>query len=226
MFQSIIDDAKQQFQMGNMITRIIMVNVVIYVLVNLINLGFTIKSGMAPQGEFDNFIRYFFLHQDLVFDFKHPWVFFTYMFMHLGLWHILWNMLLLYWFGRILGDFIGDNRILPIYILAGLAGAILYLMTAPFIYGGGNSTLHGASGSVMGIIAVAGMIAPNYIIRLLFVGSVKLKYIVLILFALDLFAIAGMSNVGGHFCHIGGALFGFYVRSNVASGYRYGEAGK
>ena len=65
----------------------------------------------------------------------------------------------------------------------------------------------------MGVIVVAGMIAPDYIMRLIFIGDVKLKYIVMTLIFLDLVAIANMSNIGGHFAHVGGMVFGvFYVR--------------
>lgn len=212
MIQSIADDVKQQFRMGNMVTRIIIVNVAVFILINLVNLFFTLSSGFEPGDKFGQYIQYLFLHQNLIFDIKHPWVIFTYMFVHLGFFHILWNMLLFYWFGRIVGDFIGDYRILPIYLLAGLMGGILYLITAPLIYDGG-STVHGASGAVMGIIVVAGMIAPEYGMRLILIGDVKLKYIVWTLIFLDLVAIANMSNIGGHFAHVGGMIFGFmYVR--------------
>lgn len=213
MLQSIVDDVRDQFRLGNMITRIIIVNVAVFILINLVNLFFTLTSGFEPGDQFGKIVRYVFLHQDLVFDLKHPWVIISYMFVHIGFFHILWNMLLLYWFGRIVGDFIGDHRVLPIYLMAGIMGGLVYLITAPLIYPGGGSTVHGASGAVMGIIVVAGMIAPDYIMRLLFIGDVKLKFIVMALVFIDLVAIANMSNVGGHFAHIGGMLFGvFYIR--------------
>lgn len=213
MLQSIVDDVREQFRLGNMVTRIIIVNAAFFILINLVNLFFTLTTGFEPGSQFQKIIKYVFLHQDLVFDLKHPWVIISYMFVHIGLFHILWNMLLLCWFGRIVGDFIGDHRILPIYLMAGIMGGLVYLITAPLIYPGGGSTVHGASGAVMGIIVVAGMIAPDYIMRLLFIGDVKLKYIVMTLVFIDLLAIANMSNVGGHFAHIGGMLFGiFYIK--------------
>jgi len=117
--------------------------------------------------------------------------------------------MVLYWFGRIAGDLLGDHRMLPLYIYSGLAGALIYLITAPLVYAGG-SNLHGASAAIMGIVAAAGMTAPDYQMRLLFLGDVRLKYIVAGLLAIYIIGIANMENVGGHLAHLGGAAFGFF----------------
>ena len=207
MFNSLTRDIKQQFAFGNRITRLIMLNVAIWVLVNIVRLGFVIAAGMQQAPGFDEFMRYISLNSELTFDALHPWVLFTHMFVHIGLFHILFNMLFLYWFGRIMGDFLGDHRVYPVYLMSGLAGAFLYLVTAKLFPGG--STLIGASGAVMGIVVAAGTIAPDYVMRLLFIGDVKLKYIVLVLVAIDIFALGSLSNFGGHAAHIGGALFGY-----------------
>jgi rhomboid family protein len=206
MFKSIAQDVKQQFAFGNRITRLIIFNTAIFIVVNLIRLFYTIGSGFNPSGGFNQFLKYLALSSDLSFDFTHPWVFLTHMFLHLGFFHFLFNMLFLYWFGRILGDFLGDHRIYPVYLLAGATGAIVFLIAAPF---SGASMAYGASAAVMGIVAAAGTIAPDFNIRLMFIGNVRLKYIVLILIALDVFALGSMSNFGGHIAHLGGALFGF-----------------
>src|SRR5690606_5030406 len=125
---------------------------------------------------------------------------------------ILFNMLILYCFGRIAGDLLGDHRMLPLYLYSGLAGALVYLITAPMIYSG-ETQLLGASGAVMGIVAAAAMTAPDYQMRLLFLGDVRLKYIFVGLLVLDLIAIANLGNVGGHMAHLGGAAFVLlYVR--------------
>lgn len=206
MFKSIAQDVKQQFAFGNRITRLILINTAVFVAANLVRLVYTMTSGFNPGGGFNEFLKYLSLSADLTFDFTHPWVFFTHMFLHIGFFHFVFNMLFLFWFGRILGDFLGDHRIYPIYLLSGLAGAIAFLLTAPFSEA---AMAYGASAAVMGIVAAAGTIAPDFNMRLMFIGNVRLKYIVLVLIALDVFALGSMANFGGHIAHLGGAMFGF-----------------
>jgi hypothetical protein len=99
-----------------------------------------------------------------------------------------------------------------------LFGALIYLLTAPLIYPGG-SNLHGASGAIMGIVAAAGLTAPDYQMRLLFFGDVRLKYIVLALLGIYVIGIANMDNVGGHMAHLGGAAFGFFYVHMLRQGH-------
>ncbi len=171
-----------------------------------------LSTGLNPEdGEslFSTVVHYLFLSDDLIWDAKHPWTILSHMFTHIGFFHILFNMLVLYWFGRIAGDLLGDHRMLPLYIYSGLAGALMYLLTAPLIYEGG-SNLHGASAAIMGIVAAAGITAPDYQMRLLFLGDVRLKYIVAGLLVIYVIGIASMENIGGHMAHLGGAAFGFF----------------
>lgn len=214
MLQSIWEDVKREFSYGNMVTRIIIINVVVFIAVNLVNVVLKIIGVWESPTSFADFIKIFSLSSDWWFVLIRPWVIFTHMFLHVDFWHILWNMLYLYWFGRIVGDFIGNQRVLPIYLLGGLAGALLFFITANFIpYTSGTATALGASAAVMALVVAAGAIAPDYIVRLLFLGDVKLKYIVFVLVLLDLLALAGDINTGGHFAHLGGAAMGWiFVR--------------
>lgn len=214
MFKSISEDIKQQFAFGNRITRLIIVNTFVFIAINLVNLFYLLSSGFNMEGGTSSFLKYLALSSDLSFDVMHPWVFLTHMFLHIGFTHFLFNMLYLYWFGRIVGDFLGDHRIYPLYLVSGLTGALFFLLTAP-IYGSSDvlgsvpTIAYGASAAVMGIVAASGTIAPDYEIRMMFIGSVRLKYIVLIIILLDIFAFGSMANFGGHAAHIGGALFGY-----------------
>ena len=122
-------------------------------------------------------------------------------------------MLFLYWFGRIVGDLIGDDKIYPMYLLGGLFGALTYLISAPLILKGQVGMAHGASAAVMTFVVASGVIAPDYNLRLLFIGDVKLKYVVLVVLFLDIIGLANLSNTGGHIAHLGGAFFGWlFVR--------------
>lgn len=218
MFRSIIDDIRFQFQTGNTITRLIIVNVAIFLAAIVLQLILMLTGGPDQHdGLYQRVIQYLFLSQDILWDAKHPWVLFTHMFTHIGFFHMLFNMLILYWFGRIAGDLLGDHRMLPLYLFSGLTGALLYLLTSPLFYAG--STLHGASGAIMGIVAAAGMTAPDYQMRLLFFGDVKLKYIVFGLLVVYLVSLAGLDNAGGQMAHFGGAAFGFFYVHMLRQGH-------
>jgi len=231
MLRSILEEEKEKFINGNMVRRIIVINIAIFVLVNLVNLAFYIAFQFSPHEptarylgspfhqNYLAFFKFFSMSANWKFVLTHPWILFTSMFLHQGFWHILWNMLLMYWFGRIVGDFIGNQRILPIYLISGLAGGLIYFITANLMnYTGPNGYAYGASGAVMGIIVAAGTIAPEYIMRLLLLGDIKLKYIVVALVLLDLFALANDVNTGGHFAHLGGALLGFLFVKQLQEG--------
>ena len=221
MFNSMWQDVKSEFRIGNMITRLIIVNVVVFIIVNLVRLGITISTGFqqylpGEETPFDKFISWLALSSDLIENLFRPWVLISYMFLHIDFIHILFNMLFLYWFGKIVGDLIGDKKILPIYILGGLAGAAMYLIFSQFVPMGGMCL--GASAGVMAIVLAAGFLAPDYILRLLFLGEVKLKYIVMVLLFLDVIGIGSMSNTGGHLTHLGGAAMGWFFIYSLRNG--------
>lgn len=203
MVDSIINDIRNTFYSGNMVSKIILVNIALFISINLFcifsstGLCTTVSNGLSLPSNPSQLIW-------------QPWSLFTHMILHKAFFHILWNMLLLYWFGQIAGDLLGDDRILPIYIMSGLFGGLVYICHDLFLPGGTGGAAHamGASAAVMAIIWTAAMTAPDYNMRLLFLGNVPLKYIALGLLFMDLLGSAGDINKGGHFAHIGGALFG------------------
>jgi membrane associated rhomboid family serine protease len=198
---------------------LIIVNVAVFVAIMVLQLILTLSAGFNIQdGLFGKVVSYLFLSDDVLWDAKHPWTIVTHMFTHIGFFHLLFNMMVLYWFGRIAGDLLGDHRMFPLYLYSGLFGSLVYLITAPLIYHGG-SNLHGASGAIMGIVAAAGLTAPDYQMRLLLIGDVKLKYIVVALLGIYIIGIANMDNVGGHMAHLGGAAFGFFYVHMLRQGH-------
>ncbi len=226
MFNSMWQDVKSEFRMGNMITRLIIINVIVFIIVNLVRLGITLTSGFekpvpGEETTFDKFISWIALSNNWLDDLIHPWVFITSMFLHVGFIHILFNMLFLYWFGKIVGDLIGDRKILPLYLLGGLSGGIIYVLVSQ--YADIGNPAYGASAGVMAIVLASGFLAPDYILRLLFVGEVKLKYVVGILIFLDLVGIGSMDNTGGHLAHLGGAAMGWFFIFSLRNGKDIGE---
>ena len=142
-----------------------------------------------------------------------PWTIFTYMFMHAGFFHLFWNMYIFYWFGEILIGVLGKKRFLPLYIMCGLAGALIYIAAYnffPLLISRGGGFMVGASAAVMGIVLGAATIMPNVEIRLIFLGNIRLLYIAIAILLLSSINITG-SNAGGSFAHFGGALMGYWL---------------
>jgi membrane associated rhomboid family serine protease len=160
------------------------------------------------------------------------WTPFTYMFMHAGIFHILFNMLWLYWFGQIFEEYLGKNRTLGLYILGGLSGALLFLLafnTIPaftHVHAAYNSTMVGASASVMAIIVATATLLPDYTIPLIFIGPVRLKWLAIFFVIIDFLGITGL-NAGGEISHLGGALFGYVYIVQLQKGSDWiGNIGK
>lgn len=150
-----------------------------------------------------------------------PWTLFTYMFLHLDFWHIFFNMLWLYFMGQLFVQFLGEKKLWTVYIAGGLSGGLLYiifynifpLFSASLPY----SKALGASASVMAVIIAIATYMPNFSVRLLLFGNVKLKYIALVFILIDLFNITG-SNAGGHIAHLGGAALGYFFAKKWKEG--------
>jgi hypothetical protein len=120
-------------------------------------------------------------------------------------------MLYLYFFGRILVDFLNQKYILPLYITGGVAGALLFMVTYNIspVFQTHDAVLVGASASILAIVVAAATMVPDYTVFLILIGPVKLKYIALIAILIDIVSISAGSNAGGHIAHLGGALCGY-----------------
>lgn len=223
MFTSIWEDLKREFSQGNMVTRIILANLFVFVTIVLAKLllGFPIAGSETTI--YSKILEWLMLSSDWQEALMRPWTWFTSMFLHEGLMHILWNMIILYFFGRIVGDLIGDQKVLPIYILGGLAAGLVYFISANILPYAAGSTHYalGASGAVMAMVLTAGVVAPDYVVRLILLGDVKIKYIAAFLLLVDLIAIGNNMNTGGHFAHLGGAAFGWFFVYQLKNGVDY-----
>ena len=130
-------------------------------------------------------------------------------------------MLWLYFLGTLFVQFIGERKLYTVYIAGGILGALLYILffnIFPVFETVNSSAIAlGASASVMAVVVGIGTYAPDYEIRLFGVISVKLKYIALVSFVMDVLSISS-SNSGGHIAHIGGAALGFFFAKRWAKG--------
>ena len=156
-----------------------------------------------------------------------PWTIITYAFMHdlYSLFHILFNMIALYWFGRLFIEYLGSDKLIAIYLLGALAAGFCYLgvfNTIPFFKNqSAFSGMVGASGAIFAIMVAAATLTPNYTFFLLFFGPVKIKYIAAFYIVLS-FLGSVQSNAGGNIAHLGGALMGFVYIKQLQVGVNWG----
>lgn len=212
----IITDLKETFRRGDISVRLIYINVAVFIGIELIKVILLLFNRMAAP-LFDvlalpaSFSR--FLYQ--------PWSIVTYMFMHGGVMHILFNMLWLFWFGKLFLLFFSARHLRGVYLLGGLSGGLLYMLAYNifpyFASTVGYSLLIGASASVLAIVAAVAYREPNYPIQLLLVGTVRLKYLALFVVVTDLLFITS-GNAGGHIAHLGGALAGLWFAASLHKG--------
>lgn len=213
MLQSIWDDIRREFNFGNMISKLIIVNVAVWIIINIIWV-FTQWGGGNEL--YQEIVHYFAVSNgwDLLYR---PWTLLTHMFTHEGFFHILGNMLFLYWFGRIFGDLLGDDKVLPLYLTGGFVGFLFYFVGMHAL-GIHDSYALGASGAVACILLTTGIFAPDYGIRLLFFGTVKLKWIVAAAVFMQFLGLGTMDNIGGTIDHIGGMFFGALYATQLRKG--------
>ncbi len=158
---------------------------------------------------------------------RHPWTLLTYAFTHQGFFHILWNMLNFYWFGQLIQEYLGDRRLVSIYILGALAGAAVFLLSYNLIpvlqpYAAAGQPVIGASAGVTAVIVAAATLLPDYTFMLLLIGPVRIKWIAA---AVVLISLAGVNsgNTGGEITHLGGALLGFLFIKQLQAGRDLGR---
>jgi membrane associated rhomboid family serine protease len=219
-----LDDLKNALKTGNVVTRLIVLNVAVFVVINIIGVFFTL--GELNRSFTETVNSFFAMYSGLKSFLYHPWGIVTYQFIHGGILHLLINMLWLYWMGMIFQEFLGSRKLLSVYLLGGMSGAVLFMLAyqlLPFFSSVSDyGKVIGASGSVLAITVAAATLVPDYTIGLLFFGQVKLKYLAAAAVVIDLLSMTG-PNAGGHIAHLGGALFGFIYVKQLRSGRNIGS---
>ena len=212
----IFEDLKRTFQQGNIGVRLIYINVAAFIISMLLSVVLGLFNVNIAE-----FLRNLYLPADLLQLLRRPWTLITYMFMHAGIWHLLGNMLWLYWFGRLFLYFFSAKHLRGLYVVGGLLGALLYIVAYNVfpIFSGQlySATLLGASASVLAIAIATAIREPEYKINLMFIGPVKLKYFALFIVLFDALYV-GSNNAGGHIAHLGGALAGWWFAKGIDQG--------
>ena len=224
MANFIIEDFKKAWSKeDNGLIKIILINIIIFVSISILEVFITLSGGGSL---FRVIINKLMLPASFTTFILQPWSLISYFFLHLSFGHILWNMLFLYWFGKIIHDNIGNNAVISLYILGGIIGGLSYMALFNIIpfYGDrvSESLMLGASAGVFSIVAGSATLLPNYTFYLLFLGPVRIKYIALFYILLSFFDVTG-SNAGGEIAHIGGALIGYLFIKQLQNGVNMGD---
>lgn len=213
---TIFDDIKKRFLQGSIITRLIYVNVGIYVVLGVLSV---LGKLMGIVG-ITNINEWLGLWSNPAIFWRQPWSCVSYMFVHGGVFHLLFNMLWLYWMGSMFLRHFSERQLLGVYLLGGFFGAAFFYIVyqlSPYFSQSVDCLLVGASGSVLAIVVALASYMPNERIKVFFIGSISMRYLALCVVLLDVLQITG-DNAGGHLAHLGGAAFGFLYISLLRKG--------
>jgi membrane associated rhomboid family serine protease len=217
----IIDDLKTEYKVGGIVQRLIFWNVGLFVIplilfsiLELSGVNVTAWDWRESGGQ-----DWFSLSSNPSFLIWKPWSVLAYAFLHGGFLHLLFNMLMLVFAGRLFLTFFTQKQFFGLYLLSAIFSGLLYIASYSLLPGlqGHVSWLVGASASIMAILFATAAYAPQYQVRLMLIGTVKLWHVAAVFFVLDLIY-ASAENTGGHIAHLGGALFGYIYIASLKGG--------
>ncbi len=214
---SIYQELKDSFKFGSPLTKLLYINIGVFILFRFI-FAFYWGFGQQDLFPFTNWLSAPAYLPSLIYK---PWSIITYMFYHEDFFHIAFNMLGLYWFGKLFLEFLSKRQLVGTYLLGGLSGYIFFSLAyylIPVLHQNlPGAVVLGASASVLAILAAVSFYRPNYSIYLMFFGQVKLKYLALFYIVIDVLTMAS-GNPGGHIAHLGGMFFGWIFAMQLRKG--------
>jgi membrane associated rhomboid family serine protease len=220
---NLIDEIRTSFIRAEGLFRLLFLNILIFIIVGI----FKVILFLAGSGNYYLMmaIDKLAVKSSMTSLIQQPWSLLTYMFVHENFMHILFNMLILYWTGKIFCEFLGSRKIVVTYILGGIIGAVFYIVSYN-IFPVFSSTLElskliGASAGVIAVLVAIATLVPDYTIHLMLFGPVRLKFIAIFLVLIYLISIPD-GNAGGNISHLGGAVFGFTYTTFLKKGIDIG----
>jgi membrane associated rhomboid family serine protease len=201
---NILEDIKAQYKTGGVVQKLIFWNIGVFVFFALLDVFLRVTNSifdyyniLALSSNLDLFVTRF-------------WTLFTYMFLHAGFLHLLFNMMVLHFAGRLFETYFTQKQLFGLYVLGGFFSGIIFLLSFTLL--GKSTILVGASGAIMALLIAVATYAPFMQIRLMLIGTVKLWHVAFVIVFLDLIQMP-IDNSGGHLAHLAGAIFGFmYIR--------------
>ncbi len=216
---ALLDDIRFQFRTGNILMQLIYINGGIFLAMMMFRVIVYLSGSDALYHESVRQLAFPASPEALLYR---PWSVVTHMFVHRDFLHVLFNMVWFYFGGTIFLQFLDGKKLLSTYVLGSICGALLFMLAYNLtpIYRPMAATAYavGASAGVLAIVVAAATTAPNYVVHLMLIGPVRLKYIALISVTLDIIFIPD-GNAGGHFGHLGGAAFGFIFAQQLKKGH-------
>ncbi len=204
-----IDKIFRKWATTDLLTKLIAINAAVF-----LTLGVAGIVASLSGGNINRMIDWLALPSDHIQLLRHPWTIVTYMFTQYDVWHILFNMLTLFWFGRLFCYHCTPRQLVALYIYGGLVGGAFYVAAAQ-LFSAIAGTLVGASASVMAIVIAIAVLMPDHEIYMLLFGGVKLKWVAIGAVAIFAIGLVGQ-NAGGHVAHLGGIgaglLFGLMMK--------------
>lgn len=210
---SFVNNIKQRFDSGNIVEKLIYINIFLFVLSLLISVFQSLF-----KNDINWMVDWFSLDANIDSLYSKPWTIITYGFLHADFLHILFNLIALYFIGNLFIDYFTQKQLLTFYLLGTLFGGFLFLFSQIYfpLFQGTTAVLVGASAGISAIFIGVATYMPNYEIKIRFIGFVKLWILASIWIGLDILGLAG-GNAGGHFAHLGGSLFGFLYVSKASN---------
>lgn len=204
---NILDDLKLQYKTGGMVQKLIFWNIGCFLLSLVFFYSFSVGSFQIPT--------WIALSSDIGTFVKTPWTLITFNFFHFGFFHLIFNLLVLHFSGRLFFTYFTDKQLFGVYILGGIFSGLTFVLS--YIIIGKAGLLIGASGAIMAILLSATTYAPFMLLRIPLIGIVKLWHVTFVILLIDLLQLP-LNNTGGHIAHLGGALFGFLYIKLLQSG--------
>lgn len=205
---NMLDGFKNFFLQKNVLSRLILINVIIWV----ICLFISVFTWLFNISDISFVTKLFAVPSDFSALAEKPWSVFTYMFLQEEFWHLFFNMLMLYYGGKIFLQYFSQKQLLLTYIFGGLIGALFFILAfnafPVFENMKGHAFALGSSASVLSILIAAATYRPDYTLNLFLLGQVKMKWVAIVFVVIDFLSIS-KGNSGGHIAHLGGALWGF-----------------
>jgi membrane associated rhomboid family serine protease len=217
--RNFLEELKHQFSYGGMHVKLIFANVIVFLIIGIL----TLFARLIDLQELQSFAEAVFTLNTGFLDFlKQPWGLITSIFAHFQIFHILLNMLMLYFAGRIFEHYLGSKRLLAIYILGGITGGLFEILAHSLVPSMASEkvVIVGASGSIMAIFIGLAFYKPNLPVSLFGLVEFKIIYLGLIYLAIDLFSL-GLNDGTAHFAHLGGAVIGVVASQQANSSQNF-----
>lgn len=212
---NIINDIHQSYKRGDLLSKLIYLNLFVFLFYKVLATLFflfsiqntSVISWLALSSNFNDLLT-------------KPWTIISHMFYHQGFIHLTFNLIGLYFYGKIFSQYLNSKQLVSTYVIGGLFGALFYYLSFNYLEAfesDNKSFAFGASAAVLAILTAIATYTPNYRVTIPLVTKFELKYVALVFIFLDIILIPS-TNGGGHIAHLGGAFYGFYFGHRLKQG--------